>query len=129
MSNKCEIILEKLDLHVNWRYDGPNTTCSICRKSLQAPSPNELSVNEKNYISVKGEIVKGKCCHLFHKACMDKLISNGNMSCPIDNTLWETEKIMHPGFIVDRTTQHTKKESKKKVKANTGPIAVEYESD
>ena len=102
-----DISLSKLDLVIYWDLNGPNKDCLLCKLPLLAPAPQELKTSGAMSIKIDGQIVMGECNHMFHKACMTALTSSGCMSCPIDMTVWKTQRILQSGAFCEKTNQFT----------------------
>lgn len=96
--NKVNINLTHLDLVVNWELTGSIHECTLCRRSLLAPSFSELNT-EKNtsHVTINGEVSVGECKHLFHKDCITNFVNGGCTLCPIDKLPWKTHKILKTG--------------------------------
>ena len=104
MTDNITINLKQLNLVIPWRFDGANTECSLCRRSLQAPSLQELNPGDGKPIMIDGEIVVGECKHLFHKSCMNHLLNTDCASCPIDKTPWKKKKNLRSGTMYRTST-------------------------
>jgi len=80
--------IELIKLNIAGTYqlkDGMSTNgvCAICKQSLTGPSP--IDMQKMNLLVI---VSIGKCNDCYHKSCIDAHISNGNISCPIDQTPW-----------------------------------------
>lgn len=64
--------------------------CQLCKKDLTTPSIIEQSNNAIPNFTV----YVGKCGHIFHTSCMDAYTTKEAMICPIDRTMWTSEKIL-----------------------------------
>ncbi len=83
------IKLKQLNCDGVWNYNfikDNDAKCQICRKSLMAPSYEDL--NNKKLIS---RISLGKCGHAYHSTCINTYCKK-NVSCPIDFTTWSQLK-------------------------------------
>ena len=81
--------LKSLDCIASWKYNFPQNTedkCQICRRSIMAPSPEDITNN-----NLTSKITIGKCGHAYHSYCINNYC-NKNVSCPIDYTQWEKLK-------------------------------------
>ncbi len=104
MSTKANITLKQLDLVVKWELNGPLHECTLCRRSLLAPSLKELNTDKNSQLTViNGEVVMGECKHLFHKDCISNLVDSGCVLCPIDKTPWKTSKVLKSGTLYGST--------------------------
>jgi hypothetical protein len=65
-----------------------NGICTICKRDLMAPTLENMN----NGITVS-KVALGKCGHAFHSECIDKYIRT-SVSCPIDMTPWNLERIL-----------------------------------
>jgi hypothetical protein len=103
MTDKLDIKITKLNLIANWDIaDCESNECSLCRRSLLAPSLQELQ-SEKG--KILGDIVEGDCNHMFHEKCMNDLINSGCQLCPRDKTTWKLKKVHKSGAAYE---QHAK---------------------
>jgi len=92
-----DIKVKNLNLVAFWDIsDKSSNECQLCRRPLVAPSLQELS--NKNG-KVLGNLVKGKCQHIFHAECMNDLINSGCQLCPLDKTPWNLECKIKSGAI------------------------------
>mgnify|MGYP000093025715 CR=1 FL=1 len=92
--------ITKLNLIASWDIcDNISNTCSLCRRLYVAPSLQELTNPNKK---VLGNIVKGKCQHMFHSECMNDFINSGCQLCPICKTSWSLEKTIKSGAIYEQ---------------------------
>jgi hypothetical protein len=74
------IIVESLDLEI--------TTCNICKNEL-----NDFPVGYFNFNnSYRAPLCKGKCGHVFHKFCMNKIKKNDQQVCPTCCVTWIVEE-------------------------------------
>lgn len=74
------IVIETLDLNI--------TTCNICKNEL-----NDFPVGYFNFNnSYKASLIKGKCGHVFHKFCLDKVKKNNQQVCPTCCVPWIVEE-------------------------------------
>lgn len=74
MTSKFKV--ESVNILSSWEYILKfNTECSICRNKL-----NENSIYNDN--KEEGIVLTGKCCHTFHKECINEWNKN-NRKCPI----------------------------------------------
>lgn len=93
------IKITNLNLVAGWDIcDKSSDLCQLCRRPLVAPSLQELS-NPKN--KILGQLVKGKCNHIFHADCMNDLINSGCQLCPIDKTPWNLESKFKSGAVYE----------------------------
>jgi len=98
MSNKINISLQHLDLVTKWELAGSIHECTLCRRSLLAPSLNELNTEKNAQLTViNGEVSIGECKHLFHKDCISNFVNGGCILCPIDKLPWKTSKVLKTG--------------------------------
>lgn len=106
MNKPVKISLKDINMMVTWDY---KKECKLCRKSLQAPPPDELNVDKK--LEITGEIVVGECDseHMFHKKCMDNFVSQGYSMCPTDKLPWKQQKIIYSNAICKSETVLTMK--------------------
>jgi hypothetical protein len=92
-----DIKVKSLNLIAHWDICGQSTNeCQLCRRLLVAPSLQELSSTKGK---VLGQLVKGKCQHIFHSECMNNLINSGCQLCPIDKTPWDLEQTIKSGAL------------------------------
>lgn len=72
----------------NTDYETTNGICEICKKSLYMQFENsDMYVNEKTKCkSPNNCVIIGRCHHAFHQQCFP----HGSVSCPIDDTVWQT---------------------------------------
>ena len=67
------------------------TTCQLCKNKLHSYCNicMDKNHNENNYTCT---IVTGDCGHVYHSHCIEKYISTGQYSCPIDMIMWNKSK-------------------------------------
>jgi hypothetical protein len=89
---KINIEITSAKIHAVMNFKGTENTqnkCMICRLHIMSPT---IEDSEKG--DIKCNISKGKCGHFFHTDCINKHIKSGNLSCPIDFSVWNLEKIL-----------------------------------
>lgn len=98
MTTKVPLAIKKVNIVANWEFDNLSKECSLCRKLLISPSPQELNGKKK---IISNQIVIGVCGHMFHKDCLTNF---GNISnvCPVDKTPWKTSKTIKSGVIFEQ---------------------------
>ena len=57
-----------------------NDKCTLCKSLLSQSNADLINV-----------IIIGKCGHCFHKSCYHNWQISGNLSCPLDSTLWQSK--------------------------------------
>ena len=93
--NKLKIEVLNAKIHTVMNFKGTDITqnkCTICRIHLMAPT-----IEDSDKGDLKCQISKGKCGHFFHTDCINKHIKSGNISCPIDFSAWNLDKILDTG--------------------------------
>jgi hypothetical protein len=76
-------------VRTNPDYETTNGICEICKKSLyMLPSDiNSVGGIEKTKCKTPNNcVIIGRCHHAFHLQCFP----HGSVSCPIDDTVWQT---------------------------------------
>jgi hypothetical protein len=92
-----DIKVTQLNLIAHWDIcDQSSNMCQLCRRPLVSPSLQELSSTKGK---VLGQLVKGKCQHIFHTECMNDLINSGCQLCPIDKTPWDLQLRIKSGAL------------------------------
>lgn len=85
-----QLRINNLNIVALWNFNSnvvSNKTCSLCRNNLMAPTQTEI--DKKN---IKNTVVVGKCKHAYHESCMNKWLSDSNVSCVTCKTEWKPLK-------------------------------------
>lgn len=75
-------------------YETTNGICEICKKSLYMSSSDIADTIDKTKCRMHTKVsetpnncvIIGRCHHAFHQQCFP----HGSVSCPIDDTVWQT---------------------------------------
>ena len=92
------IKIQKANLVCYWNFDVQNKECPLCKKSLMECPSIDLSE-----FSLRTDVNIGKCGHGVHKTCINSWIKTGNLSCPIDKTVWELNESVNNSVLWKNT--------------------------
>lgn len=86
----AKIKISSIDIIAQVNYKTPSQDCAICRQSLMAPSPSDISnVNATNNKIPPNHVDVGCCGHAFHRSCITTISLNNACTCPLDYTPWK----------------------------------------
>lgn len=71
-----------------WSWQHKHDTCSICRESIDSACVGNMPDIDR--LERCGEVVVGKCSHVFHSVCLESWLTINHV-CPLCNQPWETE--------------------------------------
>jgi hypothetical protein len=85
------------DIKYRWNIKSSNSDCDICKIPLLMMSPDIY--DDKKYLVINNKLKQGKCSHIFHSKCIDKIhvkehkdVSN---NCPTCNKQWIIHNILN----------------------------------
>jgi hypothetical protein len=90
--SSTEPIITINNLQIHGSYEFEDNVCTLCRGSLIGPQLQDLQeLHNNNKTLIEMKVVIGKCNHIFHRGCLQKLIKSGFLSCPTCKLVWEQQ--------------------------------------
>jgi len=85
------------DIKYRWNITSSNPDCDICKTSLLMIPPDTF--DDTKYLVIDNKLKQGKCLHIFHSKCIDKITIKKNDDiytyCPTCNKEWIIHNIIN----------------------------------